>query len=568
MSASMQRTPSSPPPPQRRAATRWVWAVAWGLVGFSLAVALWTGATDAASEERRVEHAHLRLAEVVANDTARSLEAADQLLRSLVARIGANVAVDLSADTDRSNTQLLSIARYDATGALVAASRPSATRHSIAGGEIYEALRRQPTGMAYAGPSGVDPITNVVGWPIAQALLDGRGQLAGILVATLNPEYLTRFTRSLGVDAETTVTIIGTNARERMLAGAGASESKRWEPVIDRARSTPHGVFSGLRSEDGSASVIAFSRVNSHGASAVVATPLADAYAALRQRNERRALAATVGTMTLLALGLLGARGVRALEAARARAEAADRSKSEWLADVSHELRTPLNGILGFAEYLERRLTAPLERESAAHILASGRHLHSVVNGLLDFAKLESGPLDFFWTDEPLAPLIATAASPHRRVADIKGLEFAVTIDPALASHYRVDRTRLTSMLGNLLDNAVKFTEQGRVALDVRGSRAVPGAIEFVVTDTGPGIAEEHRKAVFERFRRGDTIGARRASGTGLGLAYVREIAQAMGGALELASVLGHGSTFVLRLPLPAVRSAERASDSLAQRLL
>jgi hypothetical protein len=240
----------------------------------------------------------------------------------------------------------------------------------------------------------------------------------------------------------------------------------------------------------------------------------------------------------------------RRLEEARIKAEEASRMKSRFLASMSHELRTPLNGILGFAELLSLEAANEEQRGYAEGILGSGRHLLALLNEILDLAKIEAGSMELKLAPVPLRLLIEELAAGHRTHAEGKGLRFHWTVADSLPERIECDATRLRQVLNNLLNNAVKFTGQGSVDIDVRGGEA--GHIVFAVSDTGPGIAPEFQTAIFEEFRQMENFLTREHAGTGLGLALVKKLTELMGGTVGVESTPGQGATFIVSLPLSA----------------
>ncbi|HEX2186373.1 MAG TPA: ATP-binding protein, partial [Chloroflexota bacterium] len=234
-----------------------------------------------------------------------------------------------------------------------------------------------------------------------------------------------------------------------------------------------------------------------------------------------------------------------ALAQARLAAEQANQAKSEYVSRMSHELRTPLNAILGFAQLLELDGLRDDQRESVGYILSGARHLLGLINEVLDIAAIESGRLSLTLEPVDVADLLTEAVSLIRPLADQQGI---VLVDQPPGGNPLVlgDRQRLKQILLNLLSNAVKYNGNGgSVQLDCE---VAGGRLRIKVTDTGPGIPPESIERLFVPF---DRLGSERTSieGTGLGLPLTKGLAEAMGGTLGVASVVGQGSTFWVELP-------------------
>ena len=224
--------------------------------------------------------------------------------------------------------------------------------------------------------------------------------------------------------------------------------------------------------------------------------------------------------------------------------EAASRHKSEFLANMSHELRTPLNAIIGFSEVLLERMFGelnPKQEEYLDDILASGRHLLSLINDILDLSKVEAGKMELETSSFNLPASLEGCLSLVRERATRHGIGLSLTVDERVGDVV-ADERKIRQVVLNLLSNAVKFTpEGGRVALSLTQGE---GEVEIAVSDTGIGIAPEDQAAVFEEFRQVGSDQARKNEGTGLGLALARKFVELHGGRIWLASEVGKGSTF------------------------
>jgi signal transduction histidine kinase/CheY-like chemotaxis protein len=228
--------------------------------------------------------------------------------------------------------------------------------------------------------------------------------------------------------------------------------------------------------------------------------------------------------------------------------------KDEFVAAVGHELRTPMNAILGFNGVLRQELAdRPEQVEIVDHIRRSTSHLLQVVNDILDFSQLQAGRLQLHLADLDLAALLSETVARHQERAREKGLFLQAHTDVPDALHVRADRQRLQQVLNNLLDNAIKFTAQGRVDLRVRWAGA---RLRFEVQDTGRGIAPDRQAHIFHRFEHADVQTNRAYGGTGLGLTLCERLVQLQGGEIGVHSQTGQGAQFWFELPLAVVHPA------------
>ena len=243
-------------------------------------------------------------------------------------------------------------------------------------------------------------------------------------------------------------------------------------------------------------------------------------------------------------------------EAARELAQSADRAKSEFLANMSHEIRTPMNGVLGMAELLAKTSLDARQKTFTDVIVKSGNALLTIINDILDFSKIDAGQLELDPAPFKLGEAVEDVATLVSTKVAEKDLELIVRIDPRLPAFVSGDVGRIRQIVTNLMGNAVKFTEQGHVLVDVSGS--VTGGIARVtvrVEDTGIGIPDDKLKTVFDKFAQVDGSSTRRHEGTGLGLAIASRLVELMGGEMGVESQFGRGSTFWFTVPLPVAET-------------
>ena len=294
-------------------------------------------------------------------------------------------------------------------------------------------------------------------------------------------------------------------------------------------------------------------------------------FGVVRALTARHAYAEALATEMTLALR----ESEGSLILARDQAEAASRAKSEFVANMSHEIRTPLNAVLGMAHLLGNTELSSDQQKYLEMIRLSGNSLLSILNDVLDFSKIEAGRMELSPAPFQLSTVLEAVATIMSVNAGEKDLELAIGVEPDVPQALVGDAHRLQQILINLAGNAIKFTETGYVYVLVQlatlppmPGHTMPVQMRFTVRDSGIGIAPELQTQLFAPFSQADASMTRRFGGTGLGLAISRRIAALMGGAIEVASVPGRGSSFTLTVTLTATSDPSTSAGQQAPRLL
>lgn len=255
---------------------------------------------------------------------------------------------------------------------------------------------------------------------------------------------------------------------------------------------------------------------------------------------------------------------------ARLSAELADRHKSEFLAKVSYELRTPLNIVLGMSELLEKSEGPDKPRPEIPAIREAGRNLLQLIDGILDFSRLESGTMHLAPAPFDLYALLGRVKKKYEPIAKARGLALFCEETPLVPTTVMGDEGRIFQVLENLLDNAIKFTEHGDISLRVRplGLKAINDQhiihLRFEVADTGCGIPLEQQEAMFEAFKQFDSYATRKTGGLGIGLSLCHQLVELMQGEIGVKSAPGKGSTFFVDLDLPVAKEGAETAGAIA----
>jgi signal transduction histidine kinase len=253
---------------------------------------------------------------------------------------------------------------------------------------------------------------------------------------------------------------------------------------------------------------------------------------------------------------ILSFRFAKVLRKAKDQAEQGLKAKNEFLSTMSHEIRTPLNSILGMTHLILRDNPRTEQKEQLNVLLFSANNLLAIVNDILDYNKIEAGKVSFEAIETDLFNVAKNIVSGLRTSAEDKGIELRLHIDTALNKHIMTDPTRIGQVITNLVSNAIKFTKEGYVLLDIKVDRQTDSEITLTISveDTGIGISKENQRKIFEQFTQGDASTSRNFGGTGLGLAICKKLLALQGIHLYLKSEDGKGSVFYFQQTFPLVQ--------------
>ena len=525
---------------------------------------------DAAQVEAQAKTELSNLASAFAEHTVKMIQGADQALRFVRRELrvgGAQLKLADYVDSgDVIGDDYRQLAVIGADGFLADSSLPF-KRIDLSDREHFRVHQQAMTDRLFISKPVLGRVSNQWSLQLTRRFDLPEGRFGGVVVVSLAPDQLTRLYDGMDLGPQGVISLVGHDGVVRARQAGSITEVNQ-----DVSQAAPFkaaiaqkvGSLWSVSTVDGSDRLYAYRALDAYGLVVLVGRGRADILRGVDRLGRLYVVLATLVSVALLgftaALIRRAQRQIVLLEALRQSNLLANESsamKSRFLASVSHELRTPLNGIIGYAELVLDSQPGAEVREYAQVIHDSGQHLHRLVNTILDLAKIESGQLVLNFTEVDLQQLLVEACDAHRAAARSQAIGLEVAMAPGCLPRLLTDRNRLLQVLGNLIDNAVKFTAQGGVRVQASSDDK---AVSIVVSDSGAGMALAQLESVFTRFHSLSQEFTHARQGPGLGLPLAKELAALIGASLEIASRPGQGTEVTLRLPVTPAPGAAKES--------
>lgn len=534
----------------------------WLIWGFALILLLltWLAIGYKISSEKSTEIAHidrtnLNLTRTLEEHTLRTLKSVDQSVLFLKFQYEKTAGKEVHIEDYVREGMIISklfnqLGVIDEHGMYIMSSLPNHKVIDLSDREHFRVHQAQDCDCLFISKPVLGRASGKWSLQLTRRINKPDGSFAGVVVVSLDPFYFTNLYSEMDLGPNSVISLVGDDGivrARRTQDQASVGQDLSDSPLFAATKRATEGNWAQVSTIDKVSRLYAFRRVSGFPLTVFVGVDQGVSLAAFHQRAQAYLVFGVVYSLIVLAIAFATHQLLRKLEVSRDKAEESNRLKSEFLASMSHELRTPLNGIIGYAELLQDELTEEHHKEFASVIQNSGATLLTLLNSLLDLAKIEANKLELKQSATDLRQLARQVWMTHLPQAQEKSLGCTLDVAPDVPATVVCDDVRLTQVLNNLMHNAVKFTQKGQVALRI--SR-VGEALHFAVQDTGPGLSPDAQVVVFEKFRQLESFENRRHSGTGLGLALSRQLVAQMGGQLQVRSQLNEGSEFFFSIPI------------------
>ncbi|WP_171939845.1 cache domain-containing sensor histidine kinase [Herbaspirillum rubrisubalbicans] len=532
--------------------------LALGLFSLLLICGLWLGALKelATSRQNNLEDARRdaqSLSRLFLEHAYRTIEAADQAAVYLRYRYGERGQnLDLATEianglVARNVYNLFTI--VDSKGDVALSSKPF-TPINLSDREHIQAHMHGGPDKLFISKPVLGRVSNKWSLQLTRRINHPDGSFGGVVVVSMDPQYFTSLYHQIDVGHHGVITLLGADGVVRVrrtgetdAMGEQVSGGKVYTSMLAQG----DGVVEAVSRIDGRERIYAFHKLRDYPLYASVGIDIEERLAPYYRERNRTLLLATLITLAVLLFNALLIWLAGSLVKSRQDAMQASHAKSRFLSNMSHEFRTPLNGVLGYSDALREELGESPLAQYATAIHDSGNRLLDLVNAILEVTELEDQRVAIQAEPENIRELISQAVARHYPDAQAKGLSLECRISDEVPQVVVCDQRKVLRVLENLLDNAVRYTDSGRILVEVERSGS---QLSVRIKDTGIGIPAGQLDTIFEKFTQADDSERRARDGAGLGLTIAQRLVTLMGGKLMLQSKQHQGSTFSFTLPL------------------